>query len=394
MLTGSKELIRDINSHLVLETIVNNGPVSRADLSKMLGLTKATISSLVQLLIEEGLVIEIGSAQTEKGRKPILLDLNQREGHVISLDLGVDTITVLTCDLRGTHCRLRQYPNNAKEQGILQLLVEIIRKTLDELPPVTCGIAGISIGLHGVVHENQAVFTPYYSLGGVDLTARLQEIFDIPVFMENEANLSVLGERTFSFNYPNMINISVHSGIGLGILIDDKLYTGKNGYAGEFGHTIVVPKGRPCPCGNLGCIEQYASERAILRDLSLKKGRRISLEEFIRLYNLQDIEALAAIEDFILYMGIAINNILNTFNPDAIVINSSFTIYLKGITERLYASLQNRMDKYCTLLPSGLQDTAILLGGACVVIKHFLGIEKLSLSPPADASLLPQKREF
>ena len=100
MLTGSKELIRDINSHLVLETIVNNGTVSRADLSKMLGLTKATISSLVQLLIEEGLVIEIGSAQTEKGRKPILLDLNQREGHVISLDLSVDTITVLTCDLR------------------------------------------------------------------------------------------------------------------------------------------------------------------------------------------------------------------------------------------------------------------------------------------------------
>ena len=164
MLTGSKELIRDINSHLVLETIVNNGPVSRADLSKMLGLTKATISSLVQLLIEEGLVIEIGSAQTEKGRKPILLDLNQREGHVISLDLSVDTITVLTCDLRGTHCRLRQYPNNAKEQGILQLLVEIIRKTLDELPPVTCGIAGISIGLHGVVHETRLFSLPIIPL--------------------------------------------------------------------------------------------------------------------------------------------------------------------------------------------------------------------------------------
>lgn len=93
-------------------------------------------------------------------------------------------------------------------------------------------------------------------------------------------------------------------------------------------------------------------------------------------------------------MGIAINNILNTFNPDAIVINSSFTIYLKGITERLYASLQNRMTNTAPFCLPVWQDTAILLGGACVVIKHFLGIEKLSLSPPADASLLPQKREF
>ncbi|MDO5423445.1 MAG: ROK family transcriptional regulator [Eubacteriales bacterium] len=379
MITGSKELIRDINSHLVLETIVNDGPISRADLSKKLGLTKATISSLVQLLIDENLVIEIGSAQTEKGRKPILLDLNQREGHVISLDLGVDTITVLTCDLRGTHCRLKQYPNNASGQEILPLLKSILRQTIDRLPPAKCGIAGISLGIHGVVHQNQAVFTPYYSLEGQNLAALLQEAFQIPVFMENEANLSVLGERTFSFDYPNLINLSVHSGIGLGILIDDKLYTGRNGYAGEFGHTIVVPDGRPCPCGNHGCIEQYASERAILRAISEKKGRTVTLDQFIALYNQKDADALQSMDDFILYMSIGINNLLNTFNPDAIVINSSFTIYLPGITDMLRAALKNRMDKYCVLLPSGLQDTAILLGGACVVIKNFLGIERLCL---------------
>ncbi|MDY3918308.1 MAG: ROK family transcriptional regulator [Candidatus Limivivens sp.] len=381
MVTGSKELIRDINSHLVLETIVNDGPISRADLSKKLGLTKATISSLVQLLIDENLVIEVGSAQTEKGRKPILLDLNQREGHVISLDLGVDTITVLTCDLRGTHCRLHQYPNNAAGKEILPLLKAILRQTIEGLPPTKCGIAGISLGIHGVTHQNQAVFTPYYSLEGLDLAGLLQEHFQIPVFMENEANLSVLGERTFSFDYPNMINISVHSGIGLGILIDDRLYTGKNGYAGEFGHTIVVPGGRPCPCGNRGCIEQYASERAILREISEKKSRRITLDQFISLYTQKDADACHAMDEFILYMSVCINNILNTFNPDAIVINSSFIIYLPDIMKTLSASLRNRMDKYCTLLPSGLQDTAILLGGACVVIKNFLGIDRLCLTP-------------
>lgn len=379
MITGSQEMIRDINSHLVLETITNEGPISRAELSKRLGLTKATISALVQLLIEDGLVREMGAAQTEKGRRPILLDLNQKAAWVLSLDLGVETITVLTCDLRGARCRLKQYPNNAAGKETFPLLAAIIRQTLDGLPAGSRA-AGIALGIHGVVLQNQAVFTPYYTFGGLDLAELLAEHFQIPVYMENEANLSVLGERTFYFSYPDMVNISVHAGIGLGILVNDRLYVGKNGYAGEFGHTIVVPRGRPCPCGNLGCIEQYASERAVLRQLSKRKGSRVSLERFITLYDEGDADARAVMEDFILYMGIGINNILNTFNPEAIIINSAFTIYFPDIIDALRASLKNRMDKYCTLLPSGLQDTAILLGGACVVIKHFLGIERLNLT--------------
>lgn len=382
MITGSKELIRDINSHLVLESIVNKGPISRADLSKALGLTKATISAIVQVLIDEHLVIEIGSAQTYKGRKPILLDLNQSGGHVISLDVSVDYITVLTSDLKGTHCFVKQYKNKGGSQEILPVLIPIIEKTIEGLPSTVNGVIGISIGIHGVVHHNQVMFTPYYSIKEDNLSEALSEHFHVPVYMDNEANLSVLGERTFYFNYPNIINLSVHSGIGMGILIDDQLYTGYNGYAGEFGHTIIVPDGRPCPCGNHGCFEQYASERAILIDYAKRKGNEeVSIDTLIRAYQAQDSDAREVISQFVKYMAIGINNILNTFNPNLIIINSSFTMYIPNITRQIQDSLCNRMDKYCTILPSGLQDTAILLGGACVVIKNFLGIDKLVLKP-------------
>lgn len=382
MITGSKELIRDINSHLVLESIVNNGPISRADLSKALGLTKATISAIVQVLIDEHLVIEIGSAQTYKGRKPILLDLNQSGGHVISLDVSVDYITVLTSDLKGTHCFVKQYKNKGGSQEILPVLIPIIEKTIKGLPSTVHGVIGISIGIHGVVHHNQVMFTPYYSIKEDNLSEALSEHFHVPVYMDNEANLSVLGERTFYFNYPNIINLSVHSGVGMGILIDDQLYTGYNGYAGEFGHTIIVPDGRPCPCGNHGCFEQYASERAILIDYAKRKGNEeVSIDTLIRAYQAQDSDAREVISQFVKYMAIGINNILNTFNPNLIIINSSFTMYIPDITRQIQDSLCNRMDKYCTILPSGLQDTAILLGGACVVIKNFLGIDKLVLKP-------------
>lgn len=382
MVTGSKELIRDINSHLVLEAVVNYGPISRADLAKRLGLTKATISAIVQVLIDDDLIQEIGSKATDKGRKPILLDLNQQAGYVFSLDISVEAVTLLICDLKGRHCRIKQRPNSACGSEVLPMIKELLRSSIDELPKSIYGVVGISVGIHGVVHNNEVVFTPYYSLEGVDLAGELSECFQVPVYIENEANLSVQGERSFYFHYPNIINISVHSGIGLGILIDDKLYTGSNGYAGEFGHTIIVPDGRPCPCGNHGCIEQYASERALLLEFAQKKNRRrVSIDDFMDYYRKGDADAAEIISRFVKYMGIGINNILNTFNPDLIVINSSFTMYIPDLPSMLQDSLKNRMDKFCRILPSGLQDTAILLGGACVVIQNFLGINTLHLIP-------------
>ena len=108
MVTGSKELIRDINTQLVLETIINQASISRASIAKHLGLTKATISAIVHELINRKLVIEVGSDDTSLGRKPILLSLNKKAAYVLSIDLGVDAITALVSDLAGEDCSLKQ----------------------------------------------------------------------------------------------------------------------------------------------------------------------------------------------------------------------------------------------------------------------------------------------
>lgn len=381
MVTGSKELIRDINNKLVLEAIVNTGPVSRAALAKSLGLTKATISAIVQTLIDKNLVIEVGSDDAAVGRKPILLSFNQKGGYIISIDLGVDTITVLLSDLKGEDCQLKQYENTASSFDILELLKSIIEKTMELTLPTVHKVVGISIGIHGVVHNNSVAFTPYYNLEEIDLAKGLESIFHIPIYLDNEANLSVIGEKTFCYDYPNIINVSVHSGMGLGLIIQNKLYTGYNGYAGEFGHTIIVPDGKPCPCGNLGCFEQYVSERALLQEFAnLKNLPQIDFDSLVNLYNTGDSDAKIIVDKFIKFMSLGINNILNTFNPDIIVINSSFTIFFPDVIGKIERSIKNRMNKYCTIVPSKLQDTAILLGGTCVCIRNFLGIKSLHLS--------------
>ncbi|WP_333648597.1 ROK family transcriptional regulator [Lacrimispora sp.] len=381
MVVGSKELIRDINTNLILESIINVSSISRVTLAKNLGLTKATVSAIVQDLINKKLVIEIGSDDTTKGRKPILLSFNQREGYVISIDLGVDHISLLLSDLKGENRKLKQYKNSVPSFRIIDLLKNIIDDTLAELSTTVYGVIGISLSIHGVVYKNSIVFTPYYSLEQIDLKKELEDIFHIPVYVENEANLSVIGEKTFCYDYPNIINISVHSGIGIGIISQNKLYTGYNGYAGEFGHTIIVPDGRPCPCGNKGCFEQYASEKALMQEFSkLKNLPQMDFDSFVSYYKKGDPDAQIILNEFIRYMSIGVNNILNTFNPDVIVINSSFVTYFPDTIDRIESSITNRMNKYCTLLPSKLQDIATLLGGTCTCIKNFLGIKYLQLN--------------
>ncbi len=380
MITGSKELIRDINSTLVLETIINTKPISRAAISKKLGLTKATISTIVQDLINKDLVIEIGSDDTDLGRKPILLSFNKKAGYVISIDIGVETISALLTDLEGEDCSLKQIKTPKANENIVQVLSSLIESMKPAGTDTTYGLVGISLGIHGVVYNNKVSFTPYYDLAGIDLADELEQHFHTPIFLQNEANLSVLGEKTFMFDYPNIANISVHSGIGLGLLINNSLYTGYNGRAGEFGHTIVEVDGKECPCGNHGCLEQYVSERALLREFAKRKGLAdVDFEILSSMYQTGDKDAIYIIDKFIKYMSVCINNVLNAYNPDIVIINSSFTNFFPGLTKLIEQSLSSRMNSVTHIVPSALQDSSILLGGISVVIKNFLAIGTLKL---------------
>ena len=385
MPAASQELIRNINNNLILESIFNFGPISRADLSKKLKLTKATISTIVQGLIDDSLVIEIGSKDTHVGRKPILLTFNQKCGYAISIDLGVKYISVYLSDLKGNKIYSSQYKNNLNSKNLLEKLKAIIKHTLTLVPNSKYGVVGISIGIHGIVHDNEIIFTPYYNLTELNLASDLENAFKVPVYIENEANLSVIGEKTFCYDYSNIVSVSIHTGVGLGLVINNKLYEGSNGFAGEFGHSIVVPDGKLCPCGNKGCLDQYVSETALLKEYSKLKGMEIKdIDALISDYLYGDLDANNIIKSFIDYTSIGINNILNIFNPDIIIINSSVTTYLPNIIDKIKGSISNRMSKFINIVPTTLQDNSILLGGAYVVTKNFLKIDNLVLGSKYD----------
>ena len=372
ILTASPELIRDLNTQSVIRTIIDSGSISRAAIATKLGLTKATVSAIVQVLLERGLIIEIGSDDTKKGRKPILLRINEACGYVISLDLSPDIVTIMSANLLGGDCRILQYTPPADPGEFLPFLTECIRGITAELPKSRYGLLGITLSIHGVVHHNRIIFLPYASYQDLDLVTPLSEEFRVPVLMENEANLSVLGEWYFCHKTNEMLYISIHSGSGVGIIMRDRLVKGKNGYAGEFGHSIIEIDGRPCPCGNRGCLEQYASERALFAELSQIKGIPVNADVFEQLYRAGDGDAHRLMDNFIRYISICINNLLTTFNPDVIILNSVLNRCRPSLCEDITNALRGNMKQYCRLVSSSLQDTAALLGGIYLIQQQFL----------------------
>ena len=375
MLKGSKELIRDLNTSLILQTIQQKGPISRAALAKELNFSKATVSTIVQSLMDRKLVLETGSESAGVGRKAILLEFCPDSGYVLSLDIRTSSITAMICDLEGNRKTFLTFPNHADRDQILSVLAVLIQKLLNMVPDCTYGTIGISLAVHGVVHDGQVLFAPYYPYKDIDFVTALEETFSIPVYVENEANLAVLGEYVFSAHCKNLASLSIHSGVGLGLVLEDHLFTGSHGFAGEFGHTTIEVDGRPCPCGSRGCLEQYLSERVLLEDYArIKKLPLVNTATLCQDYRNGDANAVSLIRQFLRYIAVSIHNIQNIINPDLIIINSRITTALPDTLPLLLEMLPDTRNGICPVSYSKLQDQAALLGGVCQCVHRFLKI--------------------
>lgn len=378
MLIGNKELIRDMNCKLVLQTIFNSKTISRATLAKKLGLTKATISAIVQELLNKNLIIEIGSDDTSLGRKPILLSINRYAGYVISIDLSQETITVLISDLQGEKMCLKRIKTPAKRTSILTELYSLIDNLMEGCSKTPYGLVGITLGIHGVINNQSITSNSFKELSNINLVKELEKQFQTPIYLYNDAQLSLIGEKSYSFDCNNMVNINISNDVRVGILIHNKLYKGLNGYAGEIGHTIIELNGEVCSCGKRGCLNQYLSETALLKKLAHKKGLAdVDMKTFSNMYQTCDKDAMLILESYIEYLTICINNVLCSYNPEVIVINSNFVNLFPFIINQIKEKLDSSMPNDITLVSSTLKDSSILLGGISIAIKNFLEIDNI-----------------
>jgi N-acetylglucosamine repressor len=380
VIIADQMLVKKMNQKVLLNEIVSNSPISRARLSEITGLNKSTVSSQVNTLIEKNLIFEIGQGQSSGGRKPVMLVFNKNAGYSIGIDIGVDSINGILTDLRG-NIVLDQYqhlekPSLDKNKDVLFSMIKDFIKRMPESP---YGLIGIGLCVPGLVNtEQKVIFTPNIDWNyDLDLKLLIEQEFRVPVFIENEANAGAYGEKVFGAakNYENIIYVSVSTGIGVGIVIDNDIYRGVNGFAGEMGHLTIDFNGLKCSCGNRGCWELYASEKALLNPFQTN-GNITSYQEMINLANQNDPDILMALQNFGFYLGIGLVSILNTFNPQAVIIRNDIVEALPMVLNSIRNSIASRSnDKLINnneLVLSSLGKNAPALGSTSIVIEHFL----------------------
>lgn len=374
--------IREQNELLVLSTIIHSPSISRAEISQITGLNKASTSNIVKKFVEDELVLEIGAGASTSsgGRKPILLELNAQAGCSLSIDLGYDYIASILTDLNGTILvETKESGMILDKNNVVSKVEQIVKKLEKQYIHRTFQLVGITIAIHGIVHQNQIVFTPYYDLDEIDLVQLLEERISIPVQIENEANLSARGEAAFSKFQNNIISVSIHSGIGAGIIINGELYHGYAGQGGEIGHMIIYPEGKPCPCGNKGCMEQYASEKAILEEYrNLSNRSTASLEDLAKNYARENQIELDVVHQAATCIAIGMNNLIAHFDPEIILLNGNLFRELPFLLDLVREQMVSTFSQNALLMISEIGEQATLLGGAVVSLQRFFHLPFLS----------------
>lgn len=375
--TGDLALVKKMNSYIVLSNIRKHSPVSRAQISELTGLNKATVSSLVNELIENNLVLEIGPGESSGGRKPVLLLFNEKAGYAIGIDLGVNYIRGVLVDLNGNivqECyeRLKQQ----RRELAFDALTANIDTLIAQAPESTYGIVGIGVGAPGIVDQAGTIlFAPNMKWREVPLQTMLHERYQLPIIIDNEANAGAQGEQKYGAGQGirNLIYLSVGYGIGSGMILDKELYKGTSGFSGELGHLSIAYDGKECTCGNLGCWELYASEKALLEDA--EQLGYDSLDELIAAAEQGNDQVIALFAKIGQFLGIGIANIINTLNPDCVMIGNRMSRAAQWIMPALEKTARKRALSFHSeelqILFAELQEHSAVRGAAYYAIDRF-----------------------
>ncbi|MEW5816683.1 MAG: ROK family transcriptional regulator [Spirochaetota bacterium] len=343
--TGDGDLIRNLNLGIVLDTIRENKSVSRAQISKLTGLSRSTCSLLVDQLLRSGLIVEIGKDESSGGRKPVLLQVNYDAGRAIGVKLMQEKIIAALVDLQGRVVKIVEtpVPQGKNQPEYIRFLTGAIRKliTYEKRRKNGRKLLGIGIGMSGLIDFETGTSLHSTILGWENVPLRdiLEKEFSIPVYLENDVNTFTIGEKWFSAakTRDSFLCVTIGRGVGGGFIIDGKLYRGCHHGAGELGHMkISETNDAPvCSCGKRGCLEAYVSDPAICSYVKsgIDAGRRSLLSGEKEIHLKMALEAAKQNDELCLeafrragrYLGIGISNLINIFDPEMIIISGEGT---------------------------------------------------------------------
>ncbi len=333
--------VKNLNKLAVLDLIrFSPGGISRAGLADRLGISRAAVTAIVKDLLEQELILEGRLRNEGAGRPPIMLQMNPQRGYVLGIDMGATHLRLTLADLGARVLQEEEHPFDiargpaASLESLNTRIADLLARTGLEASALTA----IGIGVPGPVRSEEGMVLAPPIMPGWDrypIRESLAEVWQRPVVLNNDAELGALGEWAYGAgrDFKNVAFIKIGTGIGAGLILDNRIYQGANGSAGEIGHITVEENGPQCQCGNYGCLEALAGGRAIAEQARslVARGLATQLAHLSPLEDLtaQDVAIAARKGDLAAqrifnragkYIGIGIASLVNLFNPEIVIV--------------------------------------------------------------------------
>jgi predicted NBD/HSP70 family sugar kinase len=376
--TASSEDVREINRRIVLNLIRTRQPVSRADLARLSGMQRSTISIIVEQLIEERWVLEGATGRLPRGRRPTFLLLNN-DRVIIAVDVRPIQTTVAVADVNGEFSSQQVMETPADAERATRAIVRQVQTLMRACR--TKKIEGVGVTLPGRYdHRRQRLaFAPNLRWTDWDIGPQLAEATGLEVALENAANACVLAAAWFgqAEGARDLVVITVSEGLGTGVMVNGQLMRGVGGMAGEFGHVPIDPDGPICACGSRGCWEVFASNSAALRYYA---GRRapdpaLTFAGLLARADRGDRKAGESVDRMAHFLGRGMRMLMAGLAPDRIIVSGDLTRSWTRVVPILEAEIRQQS------LPNGRippvmaadEDGAARLRGAVALVlqRHF-----------------------
>jgi predicted NBD/HSP70 family sugar kinase len=343
------------------------------------------VSSLIADLQADGLVVERpepGSAHgAQGGRPPILLSFDASAGAAVGVDFGHSHLRVAVSDLASTILaeRTRALDTDHDAQEGLEMAAELVVETLADAGVARETVIGAGMGLPGPIDQGDGTVGSSAILPGwigMAAASELRRRLDIPVMVDNDANLGALAEAAFGAGRAagDLVYLKVSSGIGAGLILNGRLYRGSAGLAGELGHVLVDPDGIVCRCGNRGCLETIAATSALVDCLRPTHGEDFTVAAMLEAARTGDAACQKAIADAGKALGQVVATLLNVLNPEMLIVGGDLAgagdLLLDGVRESVARAALPETSRGAQLVTGVLGERAQVLGALALVVSE------------------------
>jgi glucokinase-like ROK family protein len=390
MQKATRQQLKEQNRELVFKILFESARTSRAEIARITGLSRATVSGLVAELIAEGLVVEVGMGVSIGGKLPIMLSVADDGRFMIALDLAYNHFRGAVVDLRGQIRQVITLPASGYDG---KQAIEAAFNIIDQLVRLPyASFVGIGIAAPGLVNSREGIVVHAVNLNWRDLPlgSMLKERYGLPVVVQNDCQAAAMGEYIFGGLKPasqNRVVVRVGQGIGAGIIIGGKIFQGDGGGAGEIGHVVMAQsKGLPCRCGKSGCLETLSSSKAVVRRaqilassgiktmLSVQEGE-ITLDRLIEAYQAGDLLACQVVEQAGYYLGLAVSGLVATLNIHQIILMGEMTrfgqAWLEVVQKTMLQTTLARLEVDTHVQISTLRDNDVILGASALLVGNY-----------------------